>query len=712
MRRLELAGFRAFASATSVDLDADAIILEGPNGSGKTSLLDSLLWILCGEVPRLGKDSDLVSLFSSTGGAHGTLELIGNGSAAEVTRRFDGQRASMAFSTGGNETQGVGALASLCEVLWPDALATNDAAAALTAAITRSVYLQQDLVRQFVEADTDQERFSAVSELVGAGRISEFQVQVDNERTAWSRATNEKSGGAGRIRSTLAVLEARMLSLADATTSGQEIRERWEAWWSAASALGLESSSDVSPMGPQASQALDDAVRQLGALRRDRERRLIEARQLLSELSTEAPPVPPDLEALRSALAAADQVVADAQSALVAAEAAAAEERRRQVEVREVHAELQALAQLALRHLEDRCPVCDQNYDEAATRSRLELLAGESPHDQPDVSAGADLVAAAVQQVRSAEEAQSTAAQAVRDAEASVRAADLRTQDLVARLQSLGYVGPPGAAAVDAMRLQTERLTGEVELCDQLATTGEGLAVAIARIGEVTQREELQREIDTTRERLADIEDEVAKRERAGVLAVRLLDELREASSNVVATELGRIDPLLQQIFSTIDPHPAFRAVRLFASFARRRGRVSAQLEDQLSGQITDAPALVLSSSQLNGLAVSIFLALNLGMRTLPIRSVILDDPLQSLDDVNLLGLVDLLRRIREHRQLIVSTHDPRFGDLLARKLRPVIEGQRTLIYRFHGWTRSGPLLEKEEVPLDTVNLRIAPSAA
>jgi energy-coupling factor transporter ATP-binding protein EcfA2 len=92
---------------------------------------------------------------------------------------------------------------------------------------------------------------------------------------------------------------------------------------------------------------------------------------------------------------------------------------------------------------------------------------------------------------------------------------------------------------------------------------------------------------------------------------------------------------------------------------------------DDPAGQFnTDLPATVLSSSQLNGFAVSTFLALNLGVARVPLETVMLDDPLQSLDDVNLLGLVDLMRRLTDRRQVVVTTHDSRYGDLLERKLR------------------------------------------
>ena len=51
---------------------------------------------------------------------------------------------------------------------------------ALTGALTRSVYLQQDRVRDFIEADSDRERFAAFSELVGVGRVTELQAELES----------------------------------------------------------------------------------------------------------------------------------------------------------------------------------------------------------------------------------------------------------------------------------------------------------------------------------------------------------------------------------------------------------------------------------------------------------------------------------------------------------------------------------------------------
>ena len=77
---------------------------------------------------------------------------------------------------------------------------------------------------------------------------------------------------------------------------------------------------------------------------------------------------------------------------------------------------------------------------------------------------------------------------------------------------------------------------------------------------------------------------------------------------------------------------------------------------------------------------------------------LLLDDPLQSLDDVNALGFADLCRHMRSRRQLIVSTHDQRLANLLERKLAPRHSDQRTRSLRFVAWSRSGPLIDPSDI--------------
>src|SRR5690242_5970092 len=110
------------------------------------------------------------------------------------------------------------------------------------------------------------------------------------------------------------------------------------------------------------------------------------------------------------------------------------------------------------------------------------------------------------------------------------------------------------------------------------------------------------------------------------------------------------MEPLLTHIYSRIDPHPAFRVIGFLSSIVRGKGQLTPVIRDPVSGVESDSPSTILSSSQLNALAVCMFLSLNLGVANPPLQTVILDDPLQSLDDINLLGLIDLLRRTKDQR--------------------------------------------------------------
>lgn len=93
LRTLTVSGFRGFPRTQEFDLDADAIILVGANGSGKTSFFDALLWGLSGAVARLSEsEAELVSKWSVTGEARVEVCLVTDeGENLVVTRRYDGQ---------------------------------------------------------------------------------------------------------------------------------------------------------------------------------------------------------------------------------------------------------------------------------------------------------------------------------------------------------------------------------------------------------------------------------------------------------------------------------------------------------------------------------------------------------------------------------------------------------------------------------------------
>jgi DNA repair exonuclease SbcCD ATPase subunit len=712
---LELAGFRGFATKQAFDLNADAVIVVGANGNGKTSLVDAVLWAIAGRIPRLGADDvPLVCKFSETGQARVSLRLgrADGSSPLTVTRVFDGARTTVSVETAEGVVRGPQAEGRLIQQIWQEAAAAANPPEALATAVTRSVYLQQDLVREFIDSATAQERFSAVSELVGAGRVTDLQGELERAKRAWSQATNSRVAELEPLRSRLSAMESRLNELRARPTSTEAGLDEtaWSEWWSRMQAMGLQVSA-VPMTSRDATSAIDNAILQADAARRATERRQALLEALAREISGVAARTLPDLTALRGKVAAAQQQVQQTRAKVSAEQARVAEARRLQAELKEKSQQLQALAVLALKHLGEKCPVCDQEYNVEATRRRLERTAAgaSAPGGAPPM---ADTLPGLLQSLASDEKELSAAELELRTAEQSIRNAEATDLSIDKRLKELGIVvksAPERLHAVAAAVKATSLRSDELGTAQRI---GEAFALRLSRIGDQAAIQELQREVETTRLKLQREDREIQKRAATGEHAQRVIEALREAASRVVTERVKEIEPLLSDIYSRIDAHPAFRVVRFLASVSRGRGLLATVVSDPLSEIQSDAPATVLSSSQMNALAVCIFLSLNLGVSRPPLDAAILDDPLQSLDDINLLGLIDLLRRTKDQRQLFVSTHDSRFGQLLARKLRPGSSEQRTVVIELEGWGRTGPAVLARDIHSDPVPLRLVTASS
>lgn len=698
LKSVSVSGFRAFANEVQVDLDADVVLLSGVNGSGKTSLMDSILWALTGTVPRLGSTPELVSRYSSTGEARVEVTLQHPaGPQVRIVRRFDGET-SVSVQIGDNDPVfGTVAEARLLETLWPDAVHARDPWEALSRSITRAVYLQQDSVRDFVEADSDEERFHAVGEIVGVGRVAELSKQLASARTRWSRATNNLEEEVGPQRARLNQLEARLQSLEGTGIEVELLDQDWESWRQrAAEAVG-------EPLGAGRDRA-QEVNRLLEALQRTldqahrRERQLANLHALLQDPVSQ----PTSIDEVRLAFEAAERTREEANERMAEAQQQAALERRRALEEQEESERLATMAAIALDHLDANCPVCGQVHDVESTRQRLAAYVDQGA-SEPASHAGSGVAQAAAALQQSEEEAARLGA-SLRDLEAQGRAFSAWRSQVGELAVGLGF---GEAVSSDEVAAARDEVSVEATEVASLRDAGRRLGLDLARLDEQQQRSAIEAQLVELRGVVQGQELELQRRAETTEVANRLLDGLRDASEELVRSELRRMEPLLQRIYSTVDPHPSFQAVGFLTRTVRGRGRLWTPLHDVVSDESVQEPSAVLSSSQLNVLAVSTFLALNLSVETLPLDVISLDDPLQSLDDVNLLGLADLVRRTRGRRQILISTHDQRLAGLLRRKLRPVREDQRTRLVELSAWSRRGPIVEQQDVPPDAVSLRL-----
>ena len=335
---IDINGFRGFPRQHTFDLDADTIVVVGANGHGKTSLFDGVLWALSGRIPRLPNDNAcLVSMYSETGQARVELHFRDpTGRQFTVTRSCDGKETRLALKTPEGSYQGSSAEGRLIDLVWPDAAFTSDPREALAFVLTRSVYLQQDLIRQFVEAATDRERFTAVSELVGAGRVTELQGSLERAKKAWSTATNQRRDELGPLSDRVSVIEARLSELIRRGSQSLPMitSEAWGEWWQNLSTIGLKA-VQVEPSSREAPAAIDTAIKQLEALRRSTERRL----QTLDAIQTEvAGPLvrpTPEIPPLRDRVTTLQKELVDLKQVVTKEQARLAELRRQQAALEE-----------------------------------------------------------------------------------------------------------------------------------------------------------------------------------------------------------------------------------------------------------------------------------------------------------------------------------------------------------------------------------------
>jgi len=698
LKYLDVSGFRGFPSDAKFDLDADAVIIEGVNGSGKTSFFDAILWALLGRVERLGGSENVISRYSASGGARVELTLGDvTGDDIVITRRID-EEMYLTVRRGDSVESGPKADATILELLWPEARSASDPAVALSRSLTRATYLQQDSVRQFVDADDDKERFEVVGELIGIGRVTELQRQLEGGRRAWSRATNLLDQELEPQRQERSRLEHSLAQLGDMKPSADP--REIEAWFEAVNRT-LPSNPQIG-QNERTAKSVSLLTESLRSQDLAASQRLTRLSQIESHLATRPSTGGSNSEEMSGLLAAAtarrDQLMAQ----LAVAQVDAADSRRRLTQKVDAVESARTFAQLALRHLDELCPVCNQDYDRPQTEARLREAADQSALEEQspvvsEVSSLADEVERATQELTRL------------DARASQN--ELDTLRLAAWQNNLESLGASAGIAVpvdpEAVSQALNEQRSIQEEARRLLDEGERLTVQLTRSTEALRKREMLDQLRVLETGLATAEQEIGRRKYTGESATRIIELLRDANDRLVATELDRIDPSLQRIFSAIDPHPTFRAASFATETRGGIGRLWTTVRDEPGDVTVREPQTVLSSSQLNVLAVAIFLSLNLSIASLPLQVIALDDPLQSLDDVNLLGLTDLLRRVRGTRQVLVSTHDDKLAHLLARKLRPVADGSRTVRIDLTGWSSSGPSISQSDVPVDSGGLRL-----
>ena len=201
-----------------------------------------------------------------------------------------------------------------------------------------------------------------------------------------------------------------------------------------------------------------------------------------------------------------------------------------------------------------------------------------------------------------------------------------------------------------------------------------------------TKRKELSIEINTL-ETLESNKQEIEKK-------ILVLDEAIKsipiAIEKINENSIKELFDLVQKIYSKLNSHPVFSAVDFKTE--KRYGAFRLLLNVLSDKKVEANPAFIYSAAQINTVALSIFLAMSITQKWSKLDFIAMDDPIQSMDSLNSLSFIDFLRQLSDqegyNKQLIISTHDSTFFELMQKKFQL----SDVAIIEFSGYSEAGPI--------------------
>lgn len=208
-----------------------------------------------------------------------------------------------------------------------------------------------------------------------------------------------------------------------------------------------------------------------------------------------------------------------------------------------------------------------------------------------------------------------------------------------------------------------------VERLDQLAHRISGINEILPRIDIAGQNTALQNSLKKfERQRLDDkaAERQLSLAEQKETDCKKLYDAVKKAANDAFNQRLERVLPLITELYSRLRPHPNFQKIDY-----KIRGELRGFLSFSVGKDIN--PQFIYSSGQRRATGLAFLISVNLSMAWSRWSSLLLDDPVQHIDDFRSVHLAELLGQlVREKRQIICAVEDPALADLLCRKM-PVL---------------------------------------
>ena len=663
---VKVAGFRGVRGEITLTFPSGFAVITGANGAGKSTVCDAIEYALCGTLSRINPAKE---------SGEGIAEYIWWRGKQKPTARFVHLELERDDGTIFSITREPSGLKNCTEQAIVDCLCDKSSRPADSVNyLVRTSVLRGEQIAELSLDLPEADRFSFVKACLGARDHSEIEAAASALAKAFKahgeRLDQEYERQRFRITditSRISSLKAQALKIEDISGAESLLRRELQIPDSDLLSLAREGRAKLSELKGKL-DLIQTAIR-----------RLTVAEQKLSALSTDE--YRSRIASLQASLAELQKRLADQRATTTALEESIRTSSQ-------LDPSFQAWAALhehgTFLGLQDgKCPLCTSPVSLERFQESLKSI---KDRIEAESKTAADLLQrrnVASDELRKLSSQLASLERELKDMSSQAEILSLEKNSAIRTLNELGFSGPDlqtlATARAESIREEASRLDNKLSILEgskALEVVG-GLEKDLIKLQKET--EALARQVSKAR----------SSEERFKEAAATV----KRVSGELVDEKLAELSPLLAELYSRLKPHVDWPTVSYITRGDVRRF-LSLRIGDDLN------PRFMFSNGQRRAAGLAFLLSVHLSRSWCQLNSLILDDPVQHIDDFRALHLVEVLSAIRQTgKQVLCTIEDPELAKLLCRRLRST-EDQEGRFFVLDYQSEAGVTLKEEKAIL------------
>ncbi|UUL83774.1 AAA family ATPase [Sphingomonas qomolangmaensis] len=662
LRYVHLHGFRGYRKPVRIDFAESFTIIDGRNGVGKSTIFDAVEFALTGTISKYldaKADGESVTDYIWWTGPYGQEDDL---SDHFVEVGFGEESASFEIRRTPLDPTSLD-VRSRAEKLYLPNAAPREAIAQLC----NSTIIRDEHIARLSLDLKEGERFRLLRDAIGAVDADDWirRAQAIHSAAATKLKTAQSDAEAATVAQAVAVrqIDEAQASLPADDLVGQASERLRRA---------LDTTATGAALAELARQRLADIASAIGKLQ-----------PLIDGFA--------GYEAARTALPASEERASDASVSetlaqmnydeSVAALGAATRATMLSAQARQLENLVEIGRTLGLR--DGHCPLCASDVSHEAFHRGLDHA----------MSIARTLDAQAVEQARKERE-RDTALTALQAAEREAVSANTESGQLADAVSGFeGLLAESHLAGASRIDIE-HRLSGLLR--DQQSIAADMPMLDTLLFDRVISRATSDQA--TAAERVRQTELRLGRARLGETRSKALYDAARRASAETLQQRLDRVIPLMSELYRRLRPHPLWGDIEYSV-----RGDVNRFLTLKVEGNVN--PQFVFSSGQRRATGLAFLLSVNLSIAWSRWQSILLDDPVQHVDDFRTVHLAEVLAQLcSSGRQIVCAVEDRALADLMCRRLPSSVAspGKRISL----GTDASGALAVVHEQTIATLSRR------